>query len=212
MKVEDSKPNVPARRLAELLRRLDEQGMRQAEVARRANVPPQYLSDVKTERREMSELFARRLGEEFGCNYQWLLGEDDGPERVVLTPPISKAKVWLPMIGEAIAGDPREHPRWSGAYVEVCGMAAAKAAQAEQPYVLQLGHDDREGRLKKGDLVLVSQTIAESHELNVVRSGKTILLARKKGAKWLRVAAGKPLRGHCDVTGHCLGMVWAALE
>jgi hypothetical protein len=108
------------------------------------------------------------------------------------------------MIGEPIAGEPREHPRWNGAYTELSGVAAAKAAQVVQPYVLQLGHGDREGRLRKGDLVLVSQATAVNAKLSIVRSGKKILLARKKCAKWLLVATGEPLRGVCDVTGHCV--------
>ena len=184
-----------------------------SQVARRANVPPQYVSDVRNGRRPLTELFARRLAEEFGFNFQWLLGLEDSPERVVLSiPPSPREKLWLPMIGEAIAGEPREHPRWGGAYTEVSGIAAAKAARAVQPYVLQLGHGDREGRLRKGDFVLVSQATAENPELSIVRSGKKILLARKNGAKWLRADTGEPLRGDCDVTGHCLGVVWSALS
>jgi transcriptional regulator with XRE-family HTH domain len=209
---EGAQPSLPARRLVELLESLGGKGISQTQVARRANVPPQYVSDVRNERRPLTELFARRLAEEFGFNFQWLLGLEDSTERPVLSvPPAPKEKIWLPMIGEAIAGEPREHPRWSGAYAEVSGIAAAKAARAVQPYVLKLGHGDREGRLRKGDFVLVSQAAAENPELSIVRCGKKILLARKKGAKWLRAATGEPLRGDCDVTGHCLGVVWSAL-
>jgi hypothetical protein len=175
-------------------------------------VPAQYVSDVRNERRTLTELFARRLAEEFHFDFEWLLGLKDSPERSVLSvPPTQKEKVWLPMIGEAIAGEPREHPRWSGAYTEVSGIAAAKAALGVQPYILQLAYDDREGRLRKGDFVLISQATAENADLSIVRCGKKILLARKKGAKWLRAATGEPLRGDCDVTGHCLGVVWSAL-
>jgi hypothetical protein len=150
-------------------------------VARRANVPPQYVSDVRNERRPLTELFARRLADEFGFNFQWLLGFDDSPVRPVLSgPPSPREKFWLPMIGEPIAGEPREHPRWNGAYTELSGVAAAKAALVVQPYVLQLGHGDREGRLRKGDFVLISQATAENAELSLVRCGKKILLARKK--------------------------------
>ena len=117
----------------------------------------------------------------------------------------------LPLIGEPIAGEPREQPQWSGAYTEVSGIAAAKAARAVQPYVLQLGHADRAGRLTKGDLVLVSQETAKKTELSIVRCGKKILLARKKGGKWIRAATGEPLLGVGSVTGHCLGVVWSAL-
>jgi transcriptional regulator with XRE-family HTH domain len=207
-----AEPSLPARRFVELMQSLGGQGISQAQVARRANVPPQYVSDVRNERRPLTELFARRLADEFGFNFQWLLGLEDSPERSVLSvPPSPREKFWLPMIGEPIAGEPREHPRWNGAYTELSGVAAAKAAQVVQPYVLQLGHGDREGRLRKGDCVLVSQATADNAKLSIVRCGKKILLARKKGAKWLRVATGEPLRGDCDVTGHCVGVVWSAL-
>lgn len=209
----NAEPSLPARRFFELLQSLGRQGISQAQVARRANVPPQYVSDVRNARRPLTELFARRLADEFDFNFQWLLGLEDSPDRPVLSVPPAprEKKFWLPMIGEPIAGEPREHPRWSGAYTELSGVAAAKATQVVQPYVLQLGHGDRDGRLRKGDFVLVSQATAENAELSIVRCGKKILLARKKGAKWLRVATGEPLRGDCHVTGHCVGVVWSAL-
>jgi transcriptional regulator with XRE-family HTH domain len=209
----DGGPSLPALRLVELLQWLGEKkGMSQAQVARQANVPSQYLSDVRNERRPLTELFARRLADEFGCNFQWLLGLEDSPERTVQSvPPAQREKIWLPLIDEAIAGEPREHPRWNGAHVEVSGIAATKAARAVQPYVLLIDHDERESGLRKGDLLLVSQATAENAELSIVRCGQQTLLARKKGAKWLRVATGEPLRGDYGLVGHCLGVVWSAL-
>jgi hypothetical protein len=115
------------------------------------------------------------------------------------------------MIDEPVVGDPREHPRWRTACYEVSGIAAVKAARAVQPYVLQIGHDDPMHRLRKGDLVLISQAAVENPQLSIVRCAKKIQLARKKGAKWLRAETGKPLRGKCEVTGHCVGVIWSAL-
>ena len=71
---EGAEPSLPARRLVELLQRLGEKGISQAQVARRANVPAQYVSDVRNERRTLTELFARRLAEEFHFDFEWLLG------------------------------------------------------------------------------------------------------------------------------------------
>jgi transcriptional regulator with XRE-family HTH domain len=210
---EAAEPSLPAQRLRELLRRLAEKGISQAQVARRANVTPQYISDARNEHRPLTELFARRLAEEFDVNYQWLLGVDDSPERIVLSSsPVLGQKILLPLIGEPIAGEPREQPQWRGAYVEVSGIAAAKAAHAMQPYVLQLSHIDRGARLRKGDFILVSQQPGKNPELSIVRCGKKMLLARKKGGKWIRAATGEPLREGCDVTGHCIGIVWSPLK
>jgi transcriptional regulator with XRE-family HTH domain len=72
-----SDAGLPARRLVELLKLLGEKGLNQSQIAKRVGTPTQYLSDVKHERRPMSELFARRLGEEFKVNFLWLLGVED---------------------------------------------------------------------------------------------------------------------------------------
>ena len=46
------------------------------------------------------------------------------PVRAVLSvPPSPGEKILLPLIGEPIAGVPREQPQWSGAYTEVSGIA-----------------------------------------------------------------------------------------
>jgi transcriptional regulator with XRE-family HTH domain len=204
--------SLPVQRLAELLHGLELQGVTQSQVARRTLVPRQYVSDVVNGRRPLTELFARRLGDEFNRNYQWLMGKEDSPVRVALPSPASSSeRVWIPLIDESIAGDPREHPRWNGACIDLSGPAAMRAARAIQPYVLQLPHGDREGRVSQGDLLLVSQVPAEQSELSVVRHEKDILLARKTAAKWLRVDTGKPLSGDLQPVGHCLGIVWSAL-
>ncbi len=79
---ESAEPSLAARRLRELLQSLSDQGISQAQVARRAIVPAQHLSGVKNSRRPLTELFARRLGEEFGVDYYWLLGLQDSPARL----------------------------------------------------------------------------------------------------------------------------------
>lgn len=63
------------------------------------------------------------------------------------------------------------------------GIVASQTARAVRPYVLQLGHCDREDRLGKGGFVLVSQTVAENAELSIVGFGKKIPFARKQDAK-----------------------------
>jgi transcriptional regulator with XRE-family HTH domain len=206
-----NEPSLPAQRLGELLQRLANQGLNQAQVAKRAAVPRQYLNDVLNDHRPFTELFARRLADEFDVNFQWLLGQEDSPARPVLRLAGQPEKCMLPMIGEPIAGDPREHSGWNGALAELSGTAAAKVARAQHPYILQLNHDDVEGRLRSNDLVLVSQAIVDDAEVSVVQCGEEILLARRKRAKWLRVANGKLLTKECIVTGHCVGVVWSNL-
>jgi plasmid maintenance system antidote protein VapI len=204
--------SLPVRRLVELLQSLGEKGVNQSQVANRVHVPRQYLSDVVNRRRPLTELFSRSLANEFDFNHLWLMGLEDSFERVVVTAPASSAaRAWVPLVDEAIAGDPREHPRWSGACIEICGTAAVRAARAVQPYVLRLGHGDCKNRVRKGDFVLVSQAASDDCELNVVRCGKKIFLARKVSTRWLRADTGDPLRGDCETTGYCVGIIWSAL-
>jgi hypothetical protein len=199
-------------RLVTLLERLGNEGISQAQVAARGGMPSQYLSDVKKGRRPLTELFARRLANEYNIDYLWLLGVKDSPQRPDLTSAPSRGgSVWLPVFSHPIEGDPRTNPKWDGTSVEVSSVAAARLANAVQPYVLRFGHDDKEGRLRKGDLVLISQSPNEAAELLVVRSRNKSFLARNKKGKWYRAATGQELRGEWAVTGHCLGIVWSAL-
>ena len=206
---------IPRQRLGELLALLDSEGVSQREVAARANVPPQYLSDVKGGRRTMTELFARRLGEEFGVDYVWLLGHTRSmePPRVTGGARASgSSRLWLPVFSELIEGKPQGCPNFDGSAIEVAGAAAAQTCAAHQPYVLRLGVNDRHSRLVKGDLVLISQAVNEEAEIQVVKIGSKRLLARRKGkSSWEPVAPARPVSREATAIGHCLGIVWASL-
>ena len=56
---------VATQRFNDLLGPLLEQGHTQAQIATKAGIPPQYFSDIKRGERPVTELIARRLGEEF---------------------------------------------------------------------------------------------------------------------------------------------------
>lgn len=49
---------LSAQRLSDLLESLAERGLNQAQVAVKAGLPPQYVSDIKRSRRPMTELVA----------------------------------------------------------------------------------------------------------------------------------------------------------
>ena len=142
--------NLSRRRLADFLQRLARQGLTQQQVASRANLPPQYLSDLKCGRRPMTELVARRLGEEFDINHHWLLGTSNTME-----PPEPRsghsaalpAGNWLPVWNIPIEGDPRANSAWDETMVEISGAAADKLVHAQFPYALRFGHNDVKGRL-----------------------------------------------------------------
>ena len=203
-------------RLTMLLERLAEQGTTQLEVARRANFAPQYLSDVKLERKPITELFARRLADSFEFDYRWLMSGEGDPPRVLeagarKTPPESTI-VRLPVFHSPILGDPWSHAAWDGTTASLAGAAAALARSAKQPYVLRFGRADHRRRLQENDLLLVSQELSAQAEIHLVRSGSKLYLARKAPkARWQRVANGKLLEGTWQPVGHCIGIIWGLL-
>ncbi|GDY11106.1 hypothetical protein LBMAG52_45940 [Planctomycetia bacterium] len=201
-------------RLCELLEQFAQQGISQQQVAIRAGIPPQYLSDIKNGRRPMTELVARRIGHEFQVNYEWLLGMNDTIEPIVLrtsTQPQSSGTL-LPVFPHPITGDPQIHPKCDGTGLPVTGAAAAKLGLLKWPYVLRFGADDCRNRLKKGDFVLISQSLSDDAEIHVVEYRRKLFLARKKtDGTWERLAQGEKLPASTPVAGYCVGIVWSDL-
>lgn len=205
---------IATQRFNDLLEPLLEQGFTQAQIATKVGIPPQYFSDIKRGERPVTELIARRLGEEFNFNYRWLMGTSDSME--TLTPPSTTKTagntIWLPLFPFPIEGEPRQNAKWNGAGVELAGVAAGKIGLARYPYILQFGHNDVQGRLKQGDLILISQAPNSDAEIHVVNYRKKSFLARaNKDGSWSRVANGNKLPSDCPATGHCIGIVWSAL-
>lgn len=208
--VESDTDNV---RLIGLLESLVNDGLSQQQIASRAGLPAQYLSDLKNGRRTLTELTARRIGDEFGVNYEWLLGRSNLMELPSLSAEsaqTSEGTIWLPCFPWPIAGTPRNHPDWHGTSVEVAGVAAARASGATDPYILRFGRNDVEGRLHKDDLLLITQALDVETTISVVKSGRKLHLARLKAGQWEKVAGGA-LPETSTVHGHCLGIVWASL-
>lgn len=210
-----STERIAQQRLTDLLERLSQQGHSQQEVAADAGLPAQYLSDIKHGRRPMTELVARRLGDAFQVNFQWLTVQSDSMEPDQESSSLSNPDsggTWLPLFPHPVEGEPRSSPAWDGSCVEISGPAAAKLVLTKWPYVLRFGHNDIRKRLCRGDLVLISQTIFDEAEFSVVRYRKKSFLARlQPDGSWERAAYGDSLPGTCPVIGHAVGIVWASL-
>lgn len=211
----DDEPERRKQRVQKFLQDLETQGVPQREVAARTRVPTQYLSDVKHGRRPLTELFARRLNDEFGVDYLWLLGRNPATRtprfRVGLNTSEPK-RVWLPVFPHPVEGDPQAQSVWDGTAVEVAGAPAAQAALARDPYVLRFGVDDRKSRLRTNDLVLISQAVNPDAEVQVLKLEGKAFLARDTPTGWeplsprRTMSSGKPL-----VIGHALGILWGPL-
>jgi transcriptional regulator with XRE-family HTH domain len=201
---------VPTLRLKSVVDDLAQRGISQAKVAAAVGVSRQFLNDIVCARRPVSELLARRVAEQFEIDFSWLLGQ---PSRAPKTAAFGGADtgVWLPVLPHPVEGDPREHPRWEGTFIQVPPIAMPTLAGAVQPYVLRFGQNDVENRLHKHDLILVSQTRDEKAPIVVALSGRKCFLARRKAHRWVRLANGVALGSDVRVVGHCLGILWSAL-
>lgn len=207
--------NLSRQRLADFLEILTQRGLTQQQVGARAGLPAQYLSDMKHGRRPVTELAARRLGEEFDVNHEWLLGTGSTMEPVrtnASTSPGNPGGTWLPLFPHPVEGEPRSLPEWDGTSLEVSGAAAAKVLLARWPYVLRFDRDDVRGRLRRGDLILVSQVPSDEAEISVVKyRGKLFLARPDPTGSWERAGNGDHLPETCAIAGHCLGIVWSSL-
>ena len=173
---------IATRRFNIFLEPLLEQGLTQAQIAAKAGIPAQYFSDIKRGERPVTELIARRLGEEFNFDYRWLLGTRDTMETAAQPSNATTGgnTVWLPLFPFPIEGEPRQNANWMGAGVEVSGVAAGRIGLAKYPYVLQFGHNDVQGRLRKGDLILISQERKKDAQIHVVRYRNKLFLAQEQ--------------------------------
>jgi transcriptional regulator with XRE-family HTH domain len=206
---------LAARRFAKLLESLEKKGISQSDAALRIKLPPQYISDVKQGRRPMTELFARRLAEEFRVDHHWLLGRSGSielPASGVKALGPAARRLWLPTFSHPVSGEPQLASNWDGTSVELAGVAAAKVLLADRPYVLRFGVDDRRAVLKKQDLVLISQAVDPAAEIQVLKQGTRMFLARREQGTWEPVSTTGTMRGqNATVAGHCLGIIWRML-
>ena len=142
-------------------------------------------------------------------DYQWLLGVKGPMDAVPPKGPVAgRAEgradgfLMLPVLHALVEGEPRDSPLWDGSLFEVGGAAAAAAGRARQPYVLRVNADDREGRLRAGDLVVISQVPSDKAELGVIRFQGRLLLARRlRSAGWHDLATGRSLDGEMEMIG-----------
>ena len=211
----NTEPQIGQQRLEKLLQGLADKGLSQGQIAQRVGIPASYLTDVKKGHRAMTELFARRLAEEFCLDYRWLLGDAGTMDSLTLGQDVvaeESDSIWLPMFPHPVQGRPRTLPQWDGSCVEICGAGAARARAATDPYVLRFQRDDHTGRLRANDLVLVSQTVNDQAQIQVIKLRNKMFLARQlPDGSWERVAEKGPFRGDVPVVGHVIGIVWGSL-
>ena len=202
-------------RFAAALEKLQKQGRTQQVIAAELGVAPQYLSDVKTGRREVSELLTRRFASAFGVDlgYWDETGASSSPGSMTMVG--SGARLWLPVMPHPIVGDPLQARSWEGSKMEVVGPAAVLAATATLPYILRFGASDHLQELQRHDLVLMTQQPKPNRPTGAIQviqvtADKKCYLARRLDTEtWQRLAEAKRVSVKAaTAVGYCLGLVW----
>ena len=109
-------------------------------------------------------------------------------------------------------GDPLKSRFREPSHFELTGPAAIAAKHCARPYVLRVEHDGKGGRLRRGNLVLVSQTPDANSRYQIVVHRRLPRLVRLGGDRRLHLLdGGDPLSDNARRVGQCCGIVWAAL-
>lgn len=188
-------------------------GFTQDVIARRLGVGPQYISDCKAGRRSITELFARRLADEFQYPFKWFL---EGPRKAGCATKETVAAVEgeiisLSLYSRPICGAPDQDDAVE-ATITLTGTAAALASQCDSPYALRVKYDDRQGRLKRDDVVLVNQSDDLQADICIIEANAHRILARSRGiGGWEPLPKRWPVMSDVKVIGFCVGIIWAEL-
>ncbi|MCC8166678.1 MAG: helix-turn-helix transcriptional regulator [Planctomycetes bacterium] len=160
-------------------------GLTGREIARLSGTRPQYISDIKRRQRPLSqEMFMRTLLGLFG-KYKWLISGDlptDTQRIITLYPHISDPErdtPPLPVFQRPFMGPKMTVEDWDGNFVCVASPVREMAEKMHEPYILHLPFNDRTGRLKKGDYLLVDQTASAEASFVLIKSGWGVKLVRK---------------------------------
>lgn len=172
-------------------------GLTGQKIAELSGTRPQYISDIKRRRRPLSrEMFMRTLLGLFG-SHKWLISGDlktDTQRIIALYPYISKpesANYPLPVLQRPFLGPKMGTEDWDGSFVCVTSPVKERARVLRDPYILHLPFDDKSGRLKKGDHLLIDQTDSAEGSYVLIKSGWGVKLVRREGGSFLDVETGE---------------------
>lgn len=172
-------------------------GLTGREIARLSGTRPQYISDIKRRQRPLShEMFMRTLLGLYG-DYKWLITGDlpiDTQRIIALYPYIKEdnaAIVALPVLQRPFMGPKMTVDDWDGRFICVTSPIKEQAKQMRNPYILHLPFNDKSGRLKKGDYLLVDQTESADSNFVLIKSGWGVKLVRKVADAYEDVESGE---------------------
>lgn len=172
-------------------------GLTGREIAKLSGTRPQYISDIKRRQRPLShEMFMRTLIGLYG-DYKWLISGDlptDTQRIIALYPYISEneGNVYpLPVLQRPFMGPKMTIEDWDGHFMCVTSPIKEQAKTMRDPYILHLPFNDKSGRLKKGDYLLVDQKESQEASYVLIKSGWGVKLVRKAGDAFEDVENGE---------------------
>lgn len=193
-------------------------GLTGREIARLSGTRPQYISDIKRRQRPLStDMFMRTLTGLFG-RYMWLISGNlptDTKRIVSLYPHICKADGAvgpLPVLQRPFMGPKMTVEDWDGNYLCVANPVKDMAKNMRDPYILHLPFNDKSGRLRRGDYLLVDQSEAPGANYVLVKSGWGVKLVRRTGDIFEDVETGEQrYGGDVQVIGNVAMLILGAL-
>lgn len=171
-------------------------GLTGREIAKLSGTRPQYISDIKRRQRPLShDMFMRTLLGLYG-GYKWLISGDlpvDTQRIISLYPFISNPNgvFPLPVLQRPFMGPKMTTEDWDGNFLCVTSPVREMARTMHDPYVLHLPFNDKAGRLRKGDYLLVDQKDSAEATYVLIKSGWGVKLVRKGAEGYEDVETGE---------------------
>ncbi|MDR1661495.1 MAG: helix-turn-helix domain-containing protein [Azoarcus sp.] len=180
-------------------------GVKQNSIAKIIGVSRQAVTDMKAERRRFSRAMAEKLLLAFAEEpwSDWLrarleelftvvpprfaLPSESTPQSIQKPLEIASGGVCerstglkkFPLLASPCRGDPANSPANSHKLVVVPEELSDQAAESANPYVLIVDCDSRDGRLRRGDRVLVLQDNERESEIMIIDHNGALRLARR---------------------------------
>jgi DNA-binding XRE family transcriptional regulator len=220
--------SVPGAAAFAMFKELKEKyGVKQNVIAEAIGVSRQAVTDMKSERRRFSRAMAEKLLLEFAEEPwgDWLRTRLDAlfavvPTRFALPSesspqpvrqpvetnsggagedllPSTEAKKLL-LLSSPCRGDPALSPANTHKHIIVPAELSSQAAESVHPYVVTVDCDSRDGRLRRGDRVLVLQDGERESEIMVVEYNGALRLARRGRHERITGGCGKTVRDETD--------------
>jgi DNA-binding XRE family transcriptional regulator len=204
-------PSISGAQAFVLFKELKEKyGVKQTEVAAVIGVSRQAVTDMKAGRRRFTRVMAEKILLEFAGEpwADWLRARFDmlftpSPIRFAIpgeppsrgdvnhaeeerAPPMPASpqaakRTGLPVLNSPCRGDPGLSSANTKKYAPIPDELSVHASGLTDSYILVIGFNSRDGRLRRGDQVLVLQDAERESEIMVIEHDGALRLARRVG-------------------------------